>query len=135
MPWNIFLEFKDGKVTSFSSKTGEDELKNIISFDSESSMLGEVALVSCDSPIYKSNLLFYETLFDENAASHIALGRGFKECLDNGFLLNEKELDEVGYNKSQNHVDIMIGTDDLNISAVTYDDTEVEIFKDGRFVI
>ena len=98
-------------------------------------MLGECALVDKNSKIAKSNILFYETLFDENASCHIALGRGFKECLPEGDKLTEEALEKVGYNKSKNHVDIMIGTNDLNITATTYDNKEILIFKNGSFNI
>ncbi len=130
---NICLEFKNGKVVNYHATTGQDELKNILETDSESNMLGECALVDKNSKIALSNVLFYETLFDENASCHIALGRGFKECLTNGDNLNEEALEEVGYNKSKNHVDIMIGTKDLNITAITYDNQEIQIFKEGSF--
>ena len=132
---DICLDFKDGKVINYTSSSGLDELKNILETDSESNMLGECALVDKNSKIAKSNVLFYETLFDENASCHIALGRGFKECLKNGDKLTEKELEQVGYNKSKNHVDIMIGTKDLNIIATTYEGKEIQIFKDGSFNI
>ena len=132
---DICLEFLDGKVVNYSASEGEAELKNILETDSESNMLGECALVDKRSKIAMANILFYETLFDENAACHIALGRGFKECLPNGDNLTEEELEKIGYNKSKNHVDIMIGTKDLNISAITYDGQEIQIFKDGSFNI
>ena len=132
---DICLDFKDGKVINYDASSGKDELKNILETDSESNMLGECALVDKTSKIAMSNILFYETLFDENASCHIALGRGFKECLTNGEKLNEDELEKVGYNKSKNHVDIMIGTKDLNITATTYDNKEILIFKDGSFNI
>ena len=130
---NICLEFKDGKVVNYHATNGEHELKNILETDDESNMLGECALVDKNSKIAMSNVLFYETLFDENASCHIALGRGFKECLTNGENLTNEELEKAGYNKSKNHVDIMIGTKDLNIIAKTYDDKEIQIFKNGSF--
>lgn len=132
---DIKLVFQNGKVVSYDASTGKEELENILTFDQESSMLGEVALVDYNSPISNSNILFYETLYDENAACHIALGRGFKECIKNGETLNETSLEEKGYNKSQTHVDIMIGTKDLNITATTYDGKTIEIFKNGSFSI
>ena len=132
---DICLEFKDGKVVNYKASSGLDELKNIIETDSESNMLGECALVDKNSKIAESNILFYETLFDENAACHIALGRGFKECLADGEKLNLDELENRGYNKSKNHVDMMIGTNDLKITATTYDNKEIIIFKDGSFNI
>lgn len=132
---DICLDFKDGKVINYDAKSGKEELKNILETDSESNMLGECALVDKNTKIAKSNVLFYETLFDENASCHIALGRGFKECLENGENLTEDELEDLGYNKSKNHVDIMIGTKDLNITATTYEGKEILIFKDGSFNI
>lgn len=132
---DIRLEFKDGKVVSYDASVGVDELRNIIELDEESSMLGEIALVDINSKIAKTDILFYETLYDENASCHIALGSGFKECLTDSENMNEEELENIGYNKSRNHVDIMVGTNDLNITAVTYDDREILIFKDGSFNI
>lgn len=132
---DIKLEFIDGKIVNYSASKGQDELKNIITLDEESSMLGELALVDKNSKIAKSNILFYETLYDENASCHIAVGRGFKECLSNGENLTEEQLKDIGYNNSKNHVDIMIGTNDLNITATTYDNKEIIIFKDGSFNI
>lgn len=132
---DICLEFKEGKVVNYQASSGLDELKNIIETDQESCMLGECALVDKNSKIAESNILFYETLFDENASCHIALGRGFKECITDGDKLNEDELEDRGYNKSKNHVDMMIGTDDLNITAITYDNQEILIFKNGSFNI
>ena len=108
-------------------------MDGIIELDEESSMLGEVALVDKNSKIAKTNILFYETLYDENASCHIAIGRGFKECLKDAFNMNDKELEEFGLNKSNNHVDMMVGTNDLNITAKTYDNKEILIFKDGSF--
>lgn len=130
---DICLEFKNGKVINYNASSGLEELKNIIETDDESCMLGECALVDKESKIAKSNVLFYETLFDENASCHIALGRGFKECLANGENLSDDELEKVGYDKSKNHVDMMIGTNDLEIIATTYDNKEITIFKDGSF--
>lgn len=132
---DICLEFIDGKVVNYSASSGVEELKNIIETDQESCMLGECALVDKQSKIAESKILFYETLFDENASCHIALGRGFKECLQNGDKLTNEELENIGYNKSKNHVDMMIGTKDLRITAITYDNREVLIFKDGSFNI
>lgn len=132
---DIMLEFKDGKIIDFDASTGKEELKNIIELDEESSMLGEIALVDKNSKIAKTNVLFYETLYDENASCHIAVGRGFKECIKDAQNLNEKELKEIGYNNSKNHVDMMVGTKDLNITATTYDNKEIQIFKDGSFNI
>lgn len=132
---DIMLEFKDGKVINYNASSGLDELKNIIEMDEESCMLGEVALVDVNSKISQSNILFYETLYDENASCHIALGSGFKECLVGSLDMNDEELENIGYNKSKNHVDLMVGTNDLCINAVTYNGEEILIFKDGSFNI
>ncbi len=132
---DICLEFKNGKVVKYHASCGLHELKNIIETDKESSMLGECALVDKNSKIAMADTLFFETLYDENAACHIALGRGFKECLRNGDNLSALELEAKGYDKSKNHVDMMIGTKDLSISAITYDGREIMIFKDGSFNI
>lgn len=132
---DIMLEFKDGKIVNFDASSGKEELQNIIELDEESSMLGELALVDKNSKISKSNILFYETLFDENASCHIAVGRGFKECIKDAENMSEEELKNIGYNNSKNHVDLMVGTNDLNITATTYDNKEILIFKDGSFNI
>ena len=132
---DICLEFKDGRVVKYDASTGKEVLKNILETDKESNMLGEVALVDKTTKIAKSNTLFYETLFDENAACHIAVGSGFKECYLNGEKLSKNYLEKIGYNKSKNHIDIMIGTNDLTITAKTYDNKEIVIFKDGSFNI
>lgn len=132
---DIMLEFNDGKVINFDASVGKEELQNILTFDEYAKMLGEIALVDKNSKIAKSNVLFYETLYDENSSCHIAVGRGFKECLENGDNLNEEALEKLGYNKSKNHIDIMIGTDDLNITALTYDNKKIVIFKNGSFNI
>lgn len=132
---DICLEFKDGRVVNYDASNGKKVLKNIIETDKEANMLGEVALVDKVSKIALSNKLFYETLFDENAACHIAVGGGFKECYLNGEKLSKNYLEKIGYNKSKNHVDIMIGTKDLMVTAKTYSDKEIIIFKDGSFNI
>lgn len=131
----IMLEFKDGKIVNYDARIGKEELENIIKLDEESSMLGEVALVDKNSKIAKTNILFYETLYDENASCHIAVGRGFKECIKDAMDMNEQELETIGLNHSNNHVDIMIGTNDLNITALTYDNKKIEILKNGSFNI
>ena len=95
--------------------------------------LGEVALVDYDSPISNSGLIFYETLYDENAACHLALGKGFPTCLLNSTDLNDNEKEKLGLNNSDGHVDFMIGTNDLTITGKTIDNEEVTIFENGNF--
>lgn len=125
---NFWIKFKDGKVIDYDAETGKDILKSIINIEN-GNYLGEVALVDKTSPIFKSNTIFYETLYDENASCHLALGQGFTECID-----TVKKLNDIGFNDSLTHVDFMIGTEDLNIIAKT-DDKEIIIMKDGNFVI
>ena len=125
---NFWIKFKDGKVIDYDAETGKDILKSIINIEN-GNYLGEVALVDKTSPIFKSNTIFYETLYDENASCHLALGQGFTECID-----TVKKLNDIGFNDSLTHVDFMIGTEDLNIVAKT-DDKEIIIMKDGKFVI
>lgn len=131
---NFYLEFKDGKVINYGAEKGVDILKGIIESDEYSSYLGEVALVDCDSPISKTNMVFSNTLLDENASCHLALGTGFINCINDNEMYSSEQLIEMGVNPSKNHVDFMIGTNDLNIEAET-EKGKVLIFKNGRFNI
>ena len=128
------ITFKNGKAYKIEAKEGEDILKEIINGDELSSYLGEVALVNYDSPISNTNKIFKSTLFDENASCHLALGNGFIECVKDGEQLNEKEQDKIGLNSSKNHVDFMIGTNDLLIEADTIKG-RITIIKDGNLTI
>lgn len=130
---DFYLEFKDGKVVNYQAKVGEKILKEIIESDSNSCYLGECALVEKSSPIAKMKMSVGTTLIDENASCHLALGAGFRECLKDGNSYTEEELLEIGINVSKNHVDFMIGTDDLNITAITKDGREVPIFIAGEY--
>ena len=132
---DFYLQFKDGKVIDYNAKIGKDILKGIIESDSQSSFLGEIALVNNDSPISNTNLVFGTTLFDENASCHLALGEGFSECIENGLNLTKAQLLKAGINQSENHVDFMIGTKDLEIEAETKNGKKVKIFKKGNFNI
>ena len=124
----FFIEFKNGKVINYDAKVGKEILKSIIESEN-GNYLGEVALVDKNSPINKSNILFYETLYDENASCHLALGDGFPECIK-----SDKTLEELGVNESKTHVDFMIGTNDLDIIAET-DNEKILIMKNGTFII
>lgn len=130
---NFFIKFENGKVIDYDAKVGKDILKEIIETDEYSCYLGEVALVEKDSPIAKMNIDFGTTLIDENASCHIALGSGFSECIENGTKMKEEDLKSRGVNCSKQHVDFMIGTDDLNITATTRDKKEIKIFENGKF--
>ncbi len=127
------LTFQDGKVIAYEAKKGKDVLKSILETDEQSSYLGEVALVPYDSPISNTHLVFKTTLFDENASCHLALGAGFPDCIDSTEKTDEALL-EKGINVSKTHVDFMIGTADLKITAQT-EEGEKLIFKDGNFVL
>ena len=127
------IEFKDGKVINYDAKKGKDILKTIIEGDETSSYLGECALVDYDSPISNSNIIFYTTLFDENASCHLALGTGFPNTQENSKEKSKEELIEMGINVSDVHVDFMIGTKDLKIEAETYDNKKIIIFENGNF--
>lgn len=130
---NFSIKFEGGKATEVHAEKGEELLKKLISMDEGASMLGECALVPQSSPIACSGLTFYNTLFDENAACHLALGGGFPNCLVGYENLTFEQCKERGMNDSMIHEDFMIGTDDLEITGVTKDGKKVAIFKDGHW--
>lgn len=127
------LTFKDGKVIKYAAKKGEEILKDLLATDEGASYLGEVALVPFNSPISNSNILFYNTLFDENAACHLALGKAYPTCLAGGEKMDSVTLLQHGANDSLVHEDFMIGTSDLEISGKMADGSEVQVFKNGNF--
>ncbi len=129
------ITFKDGKVIKVEARKNQDALEHMVKMDEGASMLGEVALVPYTSPINQTGILFYETLFDENACCHFALGAGFGECIDGGSSMTPEQLKEKGINDSMIHVDFMIGTSDLSIIGTTKDNKKVQIFKDGVWAI
>ena len=130
---NFSVRFEKGKAVEVKAEKNEELLKSIIEMDENSAYLGEVALVPYDSPIRNSEILFYNTLFDENAACHLAFGEGFTNCLEDYDSLTLEECRNRGINDSLIHVDFMIGTEDLNITAVTRKGERVEIFKNGNW--
>ena len=125
---------KDGKIVECHAEKGEAELQAAISVDEGASYFGEVALVPYDSPISNQKILFYNTLFDENAACHIAFGEAYP-CLEGGQKMTKDELKARGLNDSITHVDFMIGTKDLSIVGTTRDGREIPVFVDGNFAI
>lgn len=131
----FFLEFRDGKVINYDAKIGKEFLTNLIETDEYSCYLGEVALVDHYSPISQSDTIYFETLFDENASCHLALGAAYPTCLSNSDGLNEKELRDKGLNTSLAHTDFMIGHPLMNILGTKEDGTTVEIMKEGRLLI
>ncbi len=128
------LTFRDGKVTDFQADKGADILRELLETDDGASRLGEVALVPFDSPISNSGILFYNTLFDENAACHLALGRAYPTCLEGGPRLSVEERLARGLNNSLLHEDFMIGTADLAIDGVREDGRIIPVFRQGNFV-
>lgn len=132
---NFYIEFKAGKIVNVNAQTGQDVLENIISTDEGSHYLGEVALVDYDSPISNTNIIFYETLYDENASCHLAIGDSFPTCLVNGENMSIEELKNNGLNQSLVHTDFMVGTADLNVVGTTFDGKVITIIENGNFIL
>ena len=130
---NFWIRFKDGKACEWGAEKNADLIKEMVNMDEGAAMLGEVALVPYTSPINKTGILFYNTLFDENAACHLALGRGFMDCVEGFENLTKEDCNKMGLNNSIIHVDFMIGSEDLNIVANTRDGKKVQIFKNGTW--
>ena len=130
---NFSVRFENGKVTEVKAEKGEELLKQMVSMDEGAGMLGEVALIPYESPISKSGVLFYNTLFDENASCHLALGRGFNECLNGFENFDNEECKRRGINDSMIHVDFMIGAKDTEIIGYKANGETVQIFKDGNW--
>ena len=129
------MKFKDGKVVEVYAEKNQDLLEKMVSMDEGAAYLGECALIAYDSPINNTGILFYNTLFDENASCHLALGRGFNDCIEGYENLSVEECEKLGVNSSMIHVDFMIGSKDMSIIGVTKDGKRVQIFKDGNWVI
>ena len=127
--------FKEGKIVEYTAKEGYEVLKELVETDEGSHFLGEVALVDHFSPISQSNQIFFETLFDENASCHLAIGASYPTCLKDSDGLSEEELKERGLNHSLTHVDFMIGHERMNIKGYTRDGQEVDIMIDGRLQV
>ena len=130
---NFSVRFENGKAVEVKAEKGEELLKSMISMDEGAAYLGECALVPQASPIAQSGLLFYNTLFDENAACHLALGRGFSDCIRGYHDLTKEQIKELGVNDSMIHEDFMIGCDSMNIDAITRDGKVVPIFRAGNW--
>lgn len=132
---NFSFTFKDGKIVDFKAEQGYESLKHLIETDEGSHYLGEIALVPFHSPISNSNIIFFNTLYDENASCHFAIGKAYSVCIENGANMDEDQLKENGVNDSLTHVDFMVGTNDLSIIGTTYDGKEIEVFKNGDWAI
>ena len=129
----FWIRFEGGRAVEVGAKKNEALLREMIAMDEGASYLGEVALVPYSSPIRESGLLFYNTLFDENAACHLALGRGFTNVIRGYENYSEKELHDMGINDSFMHEDFMIGTEDMDITAICEDGREIAIFRGGEW--
>lgn len=132
---DFWFEFKNGVVVDYGAGENYDTLKEMLENDPGSNRLGEVALVPYDSPISNQNILFYNTLFDENASCHFAIGEAYSICIKGGEDMSEDELIKNGANVSDTHVDFMVGTSDLEIIGITTDNQEIQVFKNGNFCI
>ncbi|HET7615674.1 MAG TPA: aminopeptidase, partial [Bacillales bacterium] len=130
---NFTLTFKDGKVVDFKAEKGEDSLKSLLDTDKGAKRLGEVALVPHDSPISNSGLIFFNTLFDENASCHIALGRALSLNMKDAAELGDEARAERGFNSSITHVDFMIGSAELDIDGETPDGERIPVFRKGNW--
>ncbi|PPA68864.1 aminopeptidase [Jeotgalibacillus proteolyticus] len=125
------LTFENGRIVDIKADEGQEILTKLIETDEGSHRLGEVALVPHQSPISQSNVLFYNTLFDENASNHLAIGSAYAFCIEGGKNMNEEELANSGLNSSITHVDFMIGSDQMDIDGITKDGQREPIFRNG----
>ncbi len=132
---NLRFTVREGKIVEATATRGEDALNAALAVDDGARYFGEVALVPYSSPIRESGLLFYNTLYDENASCHLAFGEAYPECIEGGEAMSREELDAHGLNHSLTHVDFMLGTADLSIVGTTQDGRTVEIFRDGNFAL
>ncbi|WP_339214158.1 aminopeptidase [Solibacillus sp. FSL W8-0372] len=130
---NFKITFENGRIINVEAEQGEEVLKNLVGTDEGSHYLGEVALVPFHSPISESNILFYNTLFDENASNHLAIGSAYAFCLEGGKTMSQEELEKHGLNNSITHVDFMIGSAQMNIDGITEDGQAEAVFRDGNW--
>ena len=131
---DFWFRFENGKVVDFDAKKEKEALKQLLEFDEGSSYLGEVALVPYDSPVSRSGILFFDTLYDENAACHLALGRPYPENIKGGEQMSKEELEAHGANDSLQHEDFMFGTKEMDIDGICKDGSVVPVFRKGNFV-
>lgn len=130
---NFSLTFENGKVIDFEAEKGYESLKSMLGMDEAARYLGEAALVPHHSPISESNLIFFNTLYDENASNHLALGSAFPTCLEGGLSMSREELDQAGLNHSIIHVDFMIGSAEMDIDGITQDGQVEPVFRNGNW--
>jgi aminopeptidase len=127
------LTFRDGRVVDLHAEKGEALLRAQIETDEGAARLGEVALVPHSSPIAQSGILFYNTLFDENAASHVALGRAYVNCIDGAGDLSDEAFAEIGGNSSATHLDFMIGSGEVDVDGILKDGTAEPLMRGGEW--
>ena len=127
------ITFENGKIVGVKAEEGEEILKRLVDTDEGSHYLGEVALVPYDSPISQSNVLFFNTLFDENASNHLAIGSAYAFCIEGGKQMSSEELAQNGLNESITHVDFMIGSAEMDIDGITADGKTEPIFRAGNW--
>ena len=131
---NIKVTFKDGKIIEANASKGEEVLQKVLKSDEGASRIGEVALVPHSSPISQSGIIFYNTLFDENAASHIALGQCYSKCFKGELDLSKEEISKRGGNSSMIHIDWMIGSNEIDVDGIDQSGNLVPIFRQGEWV-
>ena len=131
---NIKVTFKDGKIIEAHASKGEEVLQKVLKSDEGASRIGEVALVPHSSPISQSGIIFYNTLFDENAASHIALGQCYSKCFKGELDLSKEEISKRGGNSSMIHIDWMIGSNEIDVDGIDQSGNSVPIFRQGEWV-
>jgi aminopeptidase len=129
------LRFAEGRIVEVKAEQGESVLRQLVATDAGSARLGEIALVPHSSPISQSGVLFYNTLFDENAACHVALGTAYKFTMRGGDVMSDEEFEQAGGNSSATHVDFMIGSGDLNIDGVLPDNSTEPLMRSGEWSI
>ncbi|MFA6948850.1 MAG: aminopeptidase, partial [Eubacteriales bacterium] len=129
------LRFEGGKVVDFGAQTGYDALKSLLDTDEGARHIGEIALIPASSPISQQGILYYNTLFDENASCHMALGDCYPDTTLGGENMSEEEVGTRGGNHSAVHVDFMFGTPDMKITGIAHDGGETPVFENGEFVL
>lgn len=130
---NFWFRFENGKAVEWGAEKNKELLDQMLSMDEGSAYLGEVALVPYDSPIQNSGILFYNTLFDENASCHLALGNGYTNCIRGFEKMEKADFAKIGVNESMIHVDFMVGAPDMDITAHTRDGKDVKVFRKGNW--
>ncbi len=128
-----YYHWTQGEIASFTADEGEDTFREYINSDQGSKRLGEVALVGIDSPVFQSGLVFQEILLDENAACHIAVGSAYKFCLDNSAEMSPDELKSIGCNESTVHTDMMISSEEVDVTAKLFSGEEIVIIRKGSW--